>query len=518
MNKLQPLNGVQFPINPKGLRSTTHAGKTILAASMQSVNDALSQKISKEKKWRQNYRHYLPSMTLSSAQNPETAETIAEQGLAACYKQFEFHRNGKGYRLNQAMALFQQGRFHSAVINGLGSSIKGRDLNLKHKGKVLQGEQLKDQVVHWLDKDIIEKSHAQSLMKMLNSEQLQDLSGQHFVLLGAGSEIGPLAMLLALGANVIAVGRQSPSNWLRLIYMARESAGNLYIPCSENPQGLNYREIAKIAGADLLTQTPEIAVWVDSFKTPLTIGNYAYLDGSDHVRVTMAMDAINSCLMEKRNDISLAYLLTPTDVYAVPKAVLERSLERFQKSGFKDFYKKALNKISFEKLFSRSIYSQITKSDGQELGVLDNLISQQGPNYVLAKRIQRWRAIVSVKKGIRVSCNVAPATSTKSVMSNKLFSAATQGSEFFGIEVFTPQTANALMTLQLIFDIKDSQPQLRGEELFISGANHGGSWYLGYCFRSVLIPSLVVGLVQRFLPSNKFDYSKSNPIKQAVSI
>ena len=508
--------GVQFPCVPSGQRSTTNAGRTIFAASMSLIDCPLSDLIRKENNWRQNYLHYMPNMMLSSAQAPKTAEAIAHQGLEACYKQFEFYRNGKGYRLNQAMALFKQERFHSAVIEGKGTSIKGHGLSLQHKGEKLFGESLKNRIVHWLDKGIIEKSHARSLIKVLNNEQLQDLSGQHFVLLGAGSEIGPLSMLLALGANVIAVGRPSKDNWLRLINIARESCGRLIIPCSENPKGMSDNKIAQLAGADLLTHTPEIAVWIDSFKAPMTIGNYAYLDGSDHVRVVMAMDAISATLLEKRNDISLAYLLTPTDVYAVPQDVLHHCNERLTEQSLKSVYKKVLNKFSLGRLFSSSIYGQVPTVNGKKLGILDNLISQQGPSYVLAKRIQRWRAINSVKQGVRVSCNVAPATSTKSVMSNRFFAAATMGSENFGVEVFTPKTANALMTLQLIFDIKDTQPQERGEELFIHGANHGGSWYLGYCFRSVLVPSLVVGLLQKLLPKTKIPYGKIASEKQVV--
>ena len=510
--------GVQFPCAPNGQRSTTNAGRTIFAASMHRIDCPLSNLILKENNWRHNYLHFMPNMMLSSAQDPQTAEAIAQQGLETCYKQFEFYRDGKGYRLNQAMALFKQERFYSAEIEGKGNSIKGHALSLNHKGQDLFGESLKNRIVHWLDKGIIEKSHAQSLIKVLNNEQLQDLTGQNFVLLGAGSEIGPLSMLLALGANVIAVGRPSKKNWLRLINIARESSGKLIIPLSENPKGMKDKQIAQLAGADLLTHTPEIAVWIKSFKSPMTIGNYAYLDGSDHVRVVMAMDAISATLLEKRNDISLAYLLTPTDVYAVPENVLQHCSERFTEKGLKSIYKKALHTLSLGRLFSSSIYGKVPTVNGKNLGILDNLISQQGPSYVLAKRIQRWRAIHSVKQGVRVSCNVAPATSTKSVMSNLFFAAATMGSENFGVEVFTPQTANALMTLQLIFDIKDTQPQERGEELFIHGANHGGSWYLGYCFRSVLVPSLVVGLIQKLLPNKSKSFIKSEKEKQVINV
>lgn len=155
-----------------------------------------------------------------------------------------------------------------------------------------------------------------------------------------------------------------------------------------------------------------------------------------------------------------------------------------------------INKLSFGRLFAKILHSSVIDQQGRQFGIIDNLVHQQGPNYVLAKRIQRWRAIDSVKKGLTVSCNVAPASNTRSVMSNVFFAAASKGSESFGIEVFAPQTVNVLMSLQLIHDIK-AGVQSRGEALFIHGANHGGAWSIGYNLRSLLLLSLLVGLCKQ---------------------
>ena len=40
---------------------------------------------------------------------------------------------------------------------------------------------------------------------------------------------------------------------------------------------------------------------------------------------------------------------------------------------------------------------------GSDPGVNDSLVPQQGPNYALAKRLQRWRATVAREAGIPVS-------------------------------------------------------------------------------------------------------------------
>ncbi len=494
--------GIQFPVNLKGKRSTIETGQAIFAASYECVDKTFSAQLLAEVKWRDHYAQYMPPMLKSAAKSQLVCEQIAEQGLASCYEQFEFIRNGQAYTLNQAMALFTQPHFRTAKIEGLSQQPK-QAISIEHKGHTLSGESLRQQISVWHNKNIIEKSHAQDLLAILSDSSKQDLSDKYFVLLGASSEIGPISLLLALGANIIAIGRENPANWTRLISLARASTGNLYIPCKRDCSDMSDQQIAQLAGSDLLTQTPEIGTWLNSFKMPLTLGNYAYLDGANHVRLAMAMDAIVTRLTQKRNDISLAYLLTPSDVYAVPKAVTTNSMRRFKGKGVSGLFKKLINKMTLGALFSPSIFSQVKDEQGRELGVLDNLVPQQGPNYVLAKRIQRWRAIVSVKDGMRVSCNVAPATSTKSVMSNKFFAAATTGSESFGVEVFTPAAANALMTLQMINDVVSEQTLERGEALFIHGANHGGSWHMGFCFRSVLVPSLLLGLVQKILPKAK---------------
>ena len=78
------------------------------------------------------------------------------------------------------------------------------------------------------------------------------------------------------------------------------------------------------------------------------------------------------------------------------------------------------------------------------------LVPQQGPNYALAKRLQRWRAIVARDAGSIVSINVAPPTRTRSVLKNRALAAAYASAHHFGVEVFEPATANTLMAALLV--------------------------------------------------------------------
>lgn len=493
MPKSTPLQGVQFPCDQDGYRSTSLAGRKIFSSAVEQSSSVLAETIMAEKSWRKNYFKYIPSITQLSASGSDMAEKAAEQGLKKCYEEFEFHRDGKTYSLSDAIDTLADFQFHTACIQG-GIEASSIDIELSHKGSQLKQAGLLKQIVCWLDNGVIDESHAADLLNTIEYFSKNSLKGKTFALLGAGSEIGPFSVLMALGASVVAIDLDRSENWQRLISIARNSPGRLYIPCSQNPTGMSDLEISEVAGGNLLQDAPEISQWIKSFDTPITIGSYAYLDGELHVRVVMAMDAIVQSLLKTRTDISLAYLLTPTDVFAVSNKILELSESRY-KNGYGKIFKRLIHYSSFKKLFAPSIVAEGEINNDNSCGILDNLIPQQGPNYVLAKRIQRWRAIDSIKKGVKVSCNVAPASSTKSVMNNKFFRAASRGSESFGVEVFSPETANILMTLQLVADIERKDLSERGERLFMNGANHGGAWGLGYSFRSVMPFSLLLGLL-----------------------
>jgi hypothetical protein len=60
-----------------------------------------------------------------------------------------------------------------------------------------------------------------------------DLRGKHFVLLGALSAMGPLRVLLSLGASVIAVDINRPAVWEKLVDIAKNSCGKLIIPVNK---------------------------------------------------------------------------------------------------------------------------------------------------------------------------------------------------------------------------------------------------------------------------------------------
>jgi hypothetical protein len=122
-------------------------------------------------------------------------------------------------------------------------------------------------------------------------------------------------------------------------------------------------------------------------------------------------------------------------------------------------------------------------------------VPQQGPNYALAKRIQRWRAAVARQASATVSLSVAPPTRTRSVTSNRLLAAAYAGAHLFGVEIFEPATSNRLMAALLVHQLRNPRaaaPQSWRDEAF--GAAHGGLWRTAYQPRSALGLAALRGL------------------------
>lgn len=232
-----------------------------------------------------------------------------------------------------------------------------------------------------------------------------------------------------------------------------------------------------------------------------TLGNYLYADGGAHVRLSMAIDAIGLLLSEEREDVSLAYLATPTDVFAVPEDAVAMARQKWQQRRTRRLLQAPLHLAN---LFEPAYRDTVIDDSGREVGIADCLVPQQGPNYALAKRLQRWRAIVARDGGQLVSLNVAPATRTRSVVKNRALAAAYAGAGQFGIEVFAPSTANTLMAALLVRDLRDPQSASNPAaalhnpmDLFADAANHGGIWRAAYEPRSVLSLAAVLGLFVR---------------------
>jgi hypothetical protein len=170
---------------------------------------------------------------------------------------------------------------------------------------------------------VIEPSAADAVGEVMAHPEWLRLPGTTVAVLGAGAEMGPLPSLLRWGARVAAVDLRRPALWQRVLDTARRGAGTLLLPAEadDHPE--------RTAGADLVSEVPAVAEWLDAQDGRLVLGNYVYADGATNVRVSTAVDALTVRMAEARPDLALAFLATPTDVYADPAQAVQHSARAY---------------------------------------------------------------------------------------------------------------------------------------------------------------------------------------------
>ncbi len=502
--------GVAFPQGVDGHRSTTATGRAIFADSIRAVDAGLAARIEHTADWRTGYITPLRDMVTAAALTPSAAITVSTDGLASAHRRFAFTRKSEQSGLAEAMDRFRAPRYGSVTVSGF--TPPETELSLPYRGKRLFGDDLRRQVDRWVEAGTAEPGFAAALHLVLDNPDWLDLRDVDVAVLGAGAEMGPTRSLLRWGATVHAIDLPDPGRWERLIATARSTAGSLRIPIPLDDEGRppfvvggpvhpdDDDTVAAKAGADLLQRTPEIRTWLDEIDRPFVLGNYAYALGATHTLLSMAADAIAMDLLAHRDDVTLAYLATPTDVFMVPMAAVEESRRRWHARGISGLLQSPLRLLNqFEPNYRETYVS----ADGTEFGINDSLVQQQGPSYALAKRLQRWRALVARSQGTPVSLNLAPATRTQSVLRNRALAAAYAGAGRFGVEIFDPATSTSLMAALLVHDLRNPAAAANPAtelanpmDLFAGAANHGGLWRVAYSPRSVLGVAALLGMFE----------------------
>lgn len=402
--------GLQWPLDAKGKRSTGAPGQRIVAAALRGPDAGAADAVMAERDWRHAYPAHWRALVQAQAARPVSVVASASAGLAAAWSELPFVRAGRPQSLADAMRAPQR-RFQTLQLRGSGDAAPAR-WTVPHQGRELSGDALARQIDRWEQAGVCEAAHASALRDCLAHPEWFDLSDQHLVLLGAGSEAGPLAWLAKWRAHLVGIDLARAATWKRIA--ATVAAGNATLTAPVAPgEPLD----AAHAGADLLVDTPEIAAWLASLGQPLSIANLAYLDGERHVRVSLAMDAISATLCQADARTQLAYMATPTDVFAVPEDLARHVMRRYAERGLvKKLAQLGARLSSGGRGFAPHIESLVDAGDFGHWGLVDALVVEQGPNYALAKRLQQWRALVARAEGRRVAFNVAPSTTTASVV------------------------------------------------------------------------------------------------------
>ena len=484
--------GVVFPAGADGRRSSGATGRAVFADALRAVDAAGAQAIERERNWRARYLGPARRLVEAAAADAAAAQAIADAGLASLRRRLQFVRDGAATTLET----LPPPRARLTTTRAAGISKAGpAPIAVPCGGQVLAGDALRRQLDRWEADGVLEPSCAQALWRVQANPDWLDLSDQRFALLGAQAEMSPLAYLLRWRATVYAVDLPRADIAQRMMRLAHAGNGTLCLPSRGGDQP---------AGADLIRDTPEIAAWLREVEGPLTVGAYAYLDGAQHVRVAAAMDAIQAEVAAHGGDLTLAMLGTPTDAYAVPADMLQAAHARYAARGLAA---RIAHLASFGRAFARNgvpLTGAPARDAAAPAGIVDALVVQQGPNYVLAKRLQHWRALVARAQGMRVSFHVAPPALTGSVLKNRLIAAAYRAADRFGAQAFEPATAAALMAALLVHDLRHpqapAQPQVvlaHPLRLLTEAACHGGLWRMPYAARSALPLAAAVGMLRR---------------------
>jgi hypothetical protein len=475
--------GVQVPVSGQ-FRSTSALGRAVVADALRRVDPVGARAAEAETAWRQGYLVHFRRLVEAGLLSADAAGSIARDGLDALHRRLR-HASGAGeVALADALPGDPAGDgepLGSATVAG--TAQPQRELVLPYRGQRLRGDDLLRQLDRWVAAGVMEPSAADAVRAVVANPDWLDLSDRRVVVLGAGAEMGPLRSVLRWGGEVVAVDVPRAEVWQRVLAAARRHAGRVTLPVSgEDP------DLARRAGVDLLTDLPRVAAWLAGVDAPMVLGNYVYADGVLNLRVAAAVDALTRHLLATRRDVALAFLATPTDVFAVPAEAVAEATGRYAARQGIGRVRGPIRALSAGRLLTRNY------PPGADPGIHDALVLQQGPNYALAKRLQRWRAVAARHDGVPVSLNVAPATRTRSVLRNRALAAAYAGAHRFGVEVFEPATSNTLMAALLVHDLR--APAVAREHPWLDEAAcavHGGLWRQPYAPRSVLGLAAVLG-------------------------
>jgi hypothetical protein len=485
--------GVVFPASADGRRSTSAVGRAVAADALRQVDPAGALAAEQDTNWRKGYLVHFRRLVEAGLASKDAAVSVARGGLDSVHRQMRVVDHGEETELGSLLSAPAQRSVATVTVPGTGEAES--ELSLPYHGERLRGSALLRRLETWAEGGVIEPSCADAVRTVAAHPQWLRLPGRTVVALGAGAEVGPVPALLSWGARVIAIDLPGSPIWERLLDTARRSGGTLVVPVADDKPGRHQpggsdQVIAERAGLDLLSDVPAIAGWLAAVDGPLVLGNYVYADGASNVRLAAAADVLTVRLQASRGDVALAFLATPTDVFAVPaEAVAQAARAYATRSPASKLAGGMLRTLSGGRLLRRAY------TPGAEPGINDSLVAQQGPNYALAKRLHRWRATLARDSGATVSMNVAPPSRTRSVVKNRALAAAYAGAYRFGVEVFEPATCKVLMAALLVHDLHTSGGPAYAHpwQDEAHAAAHGGLWRIAYAPRSALELAAALG-------------------------
>ncbi|WP_405486436.1 hypothetical protein [Nocardia sp. NBC_00511] len=474
-----------FPPGPPD-RIADMFSAAVVADAVRPYDADLAQSVETCRDWRHGYHRVFRGLTALAITSPEISLGIAEAGLLSMRHMLRFAVGRTVSTLDEVDvdAVADGARLETAVVAG--TAAPATRLEVPWRGRVLAEDELRRQLADWRDRGIVEADFAAAVEQVVDNPEWLRLNGFRVTVTGAGAELGPLRPLLDWGAEVLAVDRPGRARWEKLREIAATGAGVLRYPLSDNGPGV-----------DIARSFPALAGWIiEHSPVRPVLGLYAGLPGAAGVRLAAAGDVLAETLLRHRPETALALLGSPTDTYAVPASVVAAARDHLTRRGIRGSAQDLVHRVAPNSFYRLNYTRPIFDTDGGAWGLFDNLPAWSGPDYALAQRLPRWRAVRARAAGHTVSFTVAPPAWTRSLIrENGWRTAAYRAANRFGIEVFDPATARTLLAAKLVADLHaDQDPRIfNPEAMFTRGAAHGGLWRQPFAPRSLLAPAAVSG-------------------------
>ena len=315
---------------------------------------------------------------------------------------------------------------------------------------------------------------------------------QTMVAIGSNAELSLVPEWLSIGGAVVAVARPNRDKWMHRIAAALASGGSLVVPIRADRatqftdaelQDLPIEQLADLAGVDLENDLPAIAAWLRELIAIEPERSYValatvYAGGAKQILAAAAADALLAMLMEllPPRRLALGWLATPLESIAATEELLAAREAGFRGRGILTRIRDGLLRISLG-----------GPKRPLRVPVLDFSVARQGSSYLLAKRIERWRAASASTLGYQTWLQVAPPAITRSTVGHKFVRAAFLGATRFGITSFEPWMLRDLLTASLLGALRS------GESVGYEAAIHGGVWRSPYQPDSIWLPATVLG-------------------------